>query len=270
MTVATGVNPLMGGLGSNYFTQAYNGLVGLDDALGNVGLDSSLFTLGSNPMGMYGGMMGYNSKTWQMYNNMDPIEQMRYQMDLQKQQLDLQTEYKKKYAGEEFKEKAADTAVTRQFGALQRSIADQGDVMTEYNKAIAAYKRKLTEEGAIDANTPEDQVKAQSEEAYFNATGVSLTDDIKRHGNNEFVQGLLEGTFGLGFLVNNGKSAKDNISTITGEQRTQGDDFARWTGRILAGLGTLVALPFLLRGGKTAGSLAKTQTLKSWGSLFKK
>lgn len=246
----------VGNSGSQYLNQMYLGAAGALSGLSSWDTDlgySSMMGMGGSVFGGLG--YGFNSKSWQMYQNMTPAEQMKYNLDLQKEQAKLQTEYKKQIAGESFKVKAADTSVLRQIGTLQRAISEHGDVFAEYNKSKETFRNKLVEEGAIPEGAiadeqVENQIKASMEEAYYNATGTSITNDIKKHSASEFNQGLLEGLgCGLGSFINNGKSEKDVLSEITGEERTTGDNVVRTAGRILSGVATVLALPFVLKGG---------------------
>lgn len=262
----------VGNSGSQYLNQMYLGAAGALSGLSSWDTDlgyTSMMGMGGSVFGGLG--YGFNSKSWQMYQNMTPAEQMKYNLDLQKEQAKLQTEYKKQIAGESFKVKAADTSVLRQIGTLQRAISEHGDVFAEYNKSKEAFRNKLVEEGAIPEGAiadeqAENQIKASMEEAYYNATGTSITNDIKKHSAGEFNQGIFDGlVFGLGHqIINNGKSEKDLLSEITGEEKTTGDKVVRGIGAAIGVVASALALPFVLKGG---WSILKASA-KGYGKLL--
>ena len=276
MTGEIRLNNSFNGLGgtqsafSNYTSQ-----VGLLDA--GLGLDADV--MGSSIFsGSYSGFgMGNGAET----RNMTQSQYLQYMTELQGQQLksqqwleniQLDNQVKQKHALEvaNFKANAPEDEITRQSGILQRQIKnnEQENVTVEYRNLEVAVRAKFEEAGYT--NVPKNQIKAYSEKLYHEATGENLVDSLEKHGDSEFVQGLKEGAFALGFITNNMTSAKDNISNITGEKKSVNDNILRNTGRVLAGVTTLIAIPFLLKGGIKALKGSFNLFVAGCRNLFKK
>jgi hypothetical protein len=187
-------------------------------------------TAGSNfNAGIFGGgMMGPNYGCGgQGYGpgsevmNMSQMEYLQYQEQMENYQIDKKVRQGHKLANAEFSTTAADDAITRQIGVLQRKVKgnEQDSVLSEYNKLVQLVEVKLKEGGYIGANAPKEQVKAHAEKMYFEATGKSVTDDLTENGDSSFVHGLKQGFGGVGWMLTNNKNYEDNISDITGEAK---------------------------------------------------
>lgn len=255
----------------NNLTRAYTSMVNLSDGIGGLdadisgclGMNSSIMGGGfGNGYGVYGGY-GPGSEC----QNMTQKQYLAYQEELENLQIEKQIRQKDKIEYAEFKSTASKDAISREIGVLHDQILDnkQDRISDTYGRITNAVREKFKEAGYTEI--PEDQVKAYAEKLYYEATGARLTDDIRNHGDNSFVKGLKDGAFGLGWLLNDKTSREENISSISGEEVSNADQFGLWSGRILAGAGSLVALPFVLRGGKGTAKALGNVTKNSWKSL---
>lgn len=209
--------------------------------------------------------------------------------------LDANLQDKHDQARVEFQANSKAETVQRRIGELQEAIQknDQKNILYRYQRLRADVAAMLIEEGAIDAPKDKDgkqltqfgdynglqqqEISTRAQEEYAKATGGhTLTKDLEQYGDSEFVHGIKEGLgFGTGIFTNSDKSAKDNKVDITGiDDRTNGDEATKWTGRIagglLTGFGLIIALPLAvlaLKGGIKGTAIASEW---SWGKLFSK
>ncbi len=162
--------------------------------------------------------------------------QNEIQNDLQNSQLSNQIEYQKRMNGASFAMTSEQDMITRQIGILQTKVKnnEQDDIMSCYNKLLETVRQQLRSQGIH--NFSNDQVKAYAEKLYFQATGNSLTDDIAQHGGGQFSTGLKQGLFcGLGSLLCNNRTAKENIAEITGQDVSKKDKFWKGAGQVISG-----------------------------------
>lgn len=265
---------------SNYWIQAYANQAGMFDmdsdmmGLNTLGVYNPMSMNGSlfGGMGMMGGMYpGYGYGPGSEIRNMSQADYMDYQADLAKKQMRQQLELGRQKSGLEFAQTAADDTVVKQAGILQRKIVknEQDKVMGEYQKLIQATKEKLEEEGVDVHSLSEEQVKTYAQKMYAEATGSNIITDLEANGDGMFTKGLKEGIgCGLGALITNERTAKENIEAIlagttdskdgTASTLNDEDKAWRWTGRILSGAATLILAPLVLRfGGKGTAGLLK-------------
>ncbi|MEI8128840.1 MAG: hypothetical protein WCG95_04395 [bacterium] len=101
----------------------------------------------------------------------------------------------------------------------------------------------VSTDGTAEKNTTmsKEEINNLAKIDYQKITQESLVDSFAMNGSNEFVSGLKEGALGLG-LFTTPLSAKDNIVTITGEQKSPTDNALRWTGRALGAIATVAVL----------------------------
>ncbi len=257
----------------NVLTRNYENYVGLSSGLG--ALDSDLGSLNSSIMGGFGYNVGYSGYSGYdlygpEYQNMSLEERLAYQEKVENYQLERQLRQKQKMEYFNFENNSSEDLITRQVGLLQENIRDnqQDKVAESYSTLVSAIKQKFNDAGYT--NISEDKVKTYAERVYYEATGVKLTNDIKNNGDCSFVKGLKDGFFGLGVLLNGKTSRAENIANITGEQVSTSSKVGLWAGRIISGAVTLVALPFLLRGGKAGLAKGGHLVAESWLKLFKK
>lgn len=258
----------------NNLTRAYANCVGLSEGISSLdmGLDSSCF--GANNF-MTGGGFGYGFGGYgpgSECQNMTQKQYMRYQENLENEQIDMQVRRDKKLKSAGFDIAANENALSRQIGFLQDNIKEneQDKVSVGYTELMKTARTKLIEDGCN--NPKEEQVKSYAEELYYKATGVRLIDDIRNNGDSSFVKGMKDGAFGLGFLLNDKTSSAANISNVTGENVSKADGFGYWTGRVATGLVTvplgLVIAPKLLGGAKCGAVKSSKAAGRSWAKLF--
>lgn len=237
---------------------------GMDSDLGlsSLGMNSSVFGSG------YG--FGYSQKEQAMRSSMSDSEYAIYRAQEQEKMDDFmlgrQVRQQKKAAAALFATTAQEDVTTRQAGLLSEQIRDnkQDSVSETYGNFKNAAREQLAEAGYT--NVPEAQLNAYAEKLYYQATGARITDSLKANGQDEFLHGLIQGT-GIGCLFVPRKTAGDNIAEITGEPKSTSEGVAKWAGRILGAAATLVALPFVLRGGKNAVKGLFGLTKNSWAKL---
>ena len=245
--------------GNSYATQVMNsdsdfmGLSPINGVSGGNGIFGGGMMGGMMP-GMMGGMNGYGPGSECM--NMSQIDYMKYQERMEDYQIDKQVRQKHKLANSEFSATAAEDVITRQIGVLQRKIKnnEQDSVFPEYNKLVKAVEEKLKEGGYVGEHTSKDQIKAHAEKLYFEATGKSVTDDLAANGDSGFVHGMKQGVGGFGWMLTNKKNYEDNISDITGEDKsgtsTAWQKVGQFTSVLLTGAFALLAL----KGGKAVSA----------------
>ncbi len=254
---------------SNYYANSFaSQTMGGDDTfmgLGPVGGDATL-NMGSNCGNIFGNMNGIpDCGPGSEVRNMDQKTYLKYQHDLQEMQnkfaIEDQVTQRKRLAAAGFETTAADDALTRQIGILQRKIAnnEQDNIVPEYNKLVRLTEHKLLEEGLIQKGQkiPQEQLKAHAEKLYAEATGKALLDDIQANGDSSLVQGMKKGAgFGAGAIFVDKNSSDDNIAEITGESKSNTSKYWKWVGVGTAGILSLVAVRQLFRP-KTLGFLGK-------------
>jgi len=221
-----GLNPMGCTAGFENNSTIFGNGMGLGGGMnfgGGMGFGGGMNFGGGLGMGFGGGMgmgMGYGPGSEVM--NMTQEQYLKYQEKMENYQIDKQVRQQKRLANAEFSATAADDAVTRQIGILQRKIKnnEQDTVLTEYTKLVNSVKIKLKEGGYINAQTSDSEIKARAEKMYFEATGKSVTQDLTDNGDSGFVHGLKMGLgCGLGSLLTNKKDYQDNIAAITGEAK---------------------------------------------------
>lgn len=260
--------------GMNYqngLTRAYSNYVGLTDSISSFDSD-----LGSSCLGLNGSIMGGGFGNYGCMGYYGPGPEVRTQEDylrwqekMENFQIEKQIRQKEKVEYAEFKTTSSKDAITREIGNLQRQIAEneQDKVVATYGKITEAIRQKFKESG--HRNVDEGQVKAYAEKLYYEATGTKISEDIKAHGDSSFVKGLKDGAFfGLGSLLNDKTSSAENIAALSDESVSKSDEVGLWTGRIVAGGASLVALPFALRATKGTTKVLGDVTKKSWSKFL--
>lgn len=248
-------------------TRNYVAGLNLSDSVG--GLDSvinSPYSMNSGILGFNGGMgyfgPGPEVKTMSQY--------LTWQEETQGAQLDSQRRLNEKSRISGLLSNASEDTVSRQIGILHDQIAnnEQDKVAVSITDLRASVKKEFEEAGYT--NVPDDKINSAAEKLYFEATGTRLVDDIKGKGDCAFVHGLKQGAFGLGWLLDNRTSAVDNATSLTGEQVNKLDQFGNVAGIVVSSGASLVALPFVLKGGKMAAIGIGSATKNSWLNLFGK
>lgn len=148
-------------------------------------------------------------------------------------------------------------AIEREMGTLQRQIYnnDQENIQETYAKVYNETKAMFAEAGYADV--PDSQIKAYIENKYYTLTQSRLVDDIEAKGGSSFVKGMVQGT-GIGYFLTDKRSKEDNIEMITGEKESTSSKIAKWAGRIVGAVATVVAAPFVAKyGAKGVKAVAK-------------
>lgn len=184
-------NPMAGGM-------AYNPMMGM----------------GMNPMmGCYGKFPGS-----EIYN-MDLSKYGKYNLQLQKENLDNDVALKRAYSGARFKNDSMEDTVSRRCAVIQRMAKEnnQDFVYNEYKNLLKISEEKLAECGVEKPS--EEQKRAYAEKLYAESTGSSMLEDLTASGDSQFAQGLKQGAlFGLGKMFTNKRNYEDNIKSMTGEE----------------------------------------------------
>lgn len=243
-------------------------LSGLNMMDGIDGIDSVI----NSPYSMNTGILGFSGAG---YFGPGPevkttADYLKWQEDTQGAQLDSQRRLQEKSRISRLLSNTSEDNVSRQIGILHDQIAENEQDKVSVSVAnLNDAVRKQFEEGGY--NLSDEQIRTCAEKLYSEATGARLVDDIKGNGDNSFVHGLKQGAFGLGWLLENKKSAAENAAEVTGEHVSKMDTFGLWAGRTLSAVvTTAIALPFLLRGGKFGAIKAGKAAKNSWIQLFKK
>lgn len=265
---------------ANYGTAMsnYRNMVQFGDTLedSSLGLSSFGGNLAYNPLSMNGsilspGILGggnYYGAGDQAYYNMTPLDRVQADEKVTNETIKSQYNVTNLANGLQRQNKASEDFVTRAVGILHDLAANdrQDQIPAAYANLLKAVKDRYTEE---KVPVTEDQIKATAEEEYSKATGQRLTDDINQHGTPQFVHGLEQGFLGLGWLLTDNKTAKDNAALINSQPVSKGDQFANIAGIVVSGALSLLALPLLLKGGKQLGGFALGKSAEAWKSLFK-
>ena len=259
-------------LGQNALAQRYASMIQAGDFAGSASSGiSAMDTDICNPFGMQGSLFsggmgygmgmgmgyGYSQREMQMMNNMTSAEYSRYQAlenaklqeELEDGQMERAVRRKHKYETAGFKANAAEDVIARQISTLQHKIKDneQDHIRNEYARLLESVREKFKEAGYTHPD--ENQVKAYAEKLYAEHTGSNLLSDIENNGNGEFVHGLKQGAFGVGWLFTNNNGSKDTVSNITGEQKSLSDKAAQVAGIAISALATFAVGAFVLRRG---------------------
>lgn len=146
----------------------------------------------------------------------------------------------------------------------QAKITHEKILLNEQQQILDAYKSFKESVRSMYPEATEEQVANRASTLYQQATGVSITDDIRKNSRGSFSQGFLQTiTFGLV----DSKTAEENISALTGQPVGRQEKIKKFTGNLLGGAavgGTaFVAAKPLLNCLKVAG---KTKTF--WGIVI--
>lgn len=254
---------------------------GMNGALNNFDPYSMNYNLGSGMgygmgcgmgMGMGMGFMGYGPGSEIM--GMTQADYLRYQENMQNQQIDMQTRQRKKLNTADYVATAGEKAVKERIGILHDQIArnNQDNVMAAYISLKTAVGEHLKNSGYVNTAGAVDEEfqKAYTNDLYEKVTGRGIPQDLRENGDSYFVQGLKQGFFGLGFASVNRKNRGDNASAITGTPVTQSEKGTRWIGRVLGGLVTIGAAVLLFKGGKALPRAIREFKISNRMSNFQK
>lgn len=151
----------------------------------------------------------------------------------------------------------------------QEGIAKQAELLhdkilrDEQEQIKIAYDSLIESVRQMYPNATKEQIENRAESLYRNVTQTDLFDDIRKHGRGSFTQGFLQtATFGLA----DGKTAEENISTLTGLPVGRAENGKKLAGNIaggavVGGATTLATIPLL----KALKLGAKNKTM--WGIL---
>lgn len=270
---------------ANYGTAMsnYRNMVQFGDMLedSSLGLSSFGGNLAYNPLSMSGsilspGILGggnYSSGAGdQAYYNMDAKGRLAYDTDYAKQQMLNQLDLDKTKRSLILQSTATEDAGTSAAAKLHDlAVGDRQDQISGGYANLLKAAREQLEEGGGKAT--DQQVKDRAEKIYFAATGQRLTDDIEQHGTPQFLHGLIQGT-GLGALIIDNRTAKDNAAEINSQPVSKGDQFANIAGIVVGALATAgIAFALIRHGGNPFKAIAngfKTLGLNNAEKLISK
>jgi hypothetical protein len=194
-------------------------------------------------MGMYGGMgmMGYGPGSEVM--GMSQADYQKYQEQMENYGINKQIRQGHLMEYAKFQQTAAENAVTKHIGTLQRTIAknDQDNVSGQYGALVSSIQEKYKE--ATGREISGEQANAEAQKVYFEATGQTLADASRQYGDGYFIQGLKQGVLGFGlFGIGNRTNEGENRAAMVGDPISNYDLAMRWAGRGIAGGASLFAL----------------------------
>lgn len=204
-----------------------------DDIFDGYNRSNSLFGCGY-PMG-FGG--GYNPEAYMNWQRQMGMGTLDLQASMEDYGIGRGVARQHKLAASRFALTGAENAMTRESATLGRIIGknNQDYVQDHYEKLVTLAKQQLKEGGCPNPNPT--QVQAYIEDYYASAhNGHGLLEDIEENGNSEFVFGIKKGLDPLNIFTND-KSAKENISYITGEEITPGDKAMKAVGQVIGWIG---------------------------------
>lgn len=227
-------------------------------------------------MGYGMGMYGYGPGSEVM--GMTQADYMRYQENLQNQQIDMQTRTRRKLNVADYQASAGEKAVKERIEILKEQILqnNQDNVMSAYGSLKEAVANHLKASGYMAPNgiSDEENLKAQTNHLFEQVTGMSIPRALQTSGDTHFVHGLKQGALcGIGALLTNKRSAGENAAEITGTPVTKSEKAWNIVGMVTSAIATtglaLVALPLLARGGKAGGTGIGSFVKNQWAKVFR-
>lgn len=268
---ANSINPVQYGLTGMPGMMGMPNISTTDDIFDGYNRSNSLFGCGY-PMG-FGG--GYNPETYMNWQKQMGMGTLDLQANMEDYTIGRGVSRQHKLNASKFALTGAENAMTRESATLGRVIGknNQDYVQDHYEKLVTLAKQQLREGGCPNPNPT--QVQAYIEDFYASAhNGRGLIEDLEENGNSEFVFGIKKGLDPFNVFTND-KSAKENISYITGEEITPGDKAMKVAGQVVGTLGiplmilgAVIATPLLLKGGVKGAWEGLKLTGTSWKSLF--
>lgn len=218
---------------SGFDITAMNGYMPYGSYANQVGL-SNIFDDCYSPMGFNGGLLSF-APTFTGMNYDSYFDRMNeYQNFTSRYQ--LQTIQNQR--NNEVQINAPMEAIQGKAAVLNEKIVanEQEQIMGAWNSYIEAVRNAYP-------NADEETIIARAKTHYQQIYGNSLNDDVRKYGDSSFAHGFKKTiTFGL----YHGKSAEDNISSLTGEPVGKMEGYKKIGGGIAAGAtlaaGSLVAI----------------------------
>ena len=233
----TALNPAVGMYG--LYPNIYNNQVALND-LTNLDMYSPIGAV--NPMmSMTGSIFGgYPMSGYMPYmpsfggNNYE-----EYYKNYEKYQdfmIDSQVRRQQKMRNADLRLNSPQEGIVKQASYLHDKIMRNEQLQIE-----EAYQNFKNSVKSMYGNASDEEIANRASTMYKQITGVSITDDIRRYGRDSFTQGFLQTiTFGLA----DGKTAEENISSLTKQPVGRSEEGKKFAGNAAAGamLGAGLAL----------------------------
>ena len=201
----------------------------------NIGFNPSMWN--SNIYGQYGGYPyggGYGA-------GIQGAQQLlQAQQDIQDFRYDQQVHNAQRQDTTNFKLGNLNDPITRQIAVLKSKIDnnEQDRIGEEYNKLVSLITQKYASHLKEDVvGGVKNASKAYADKLYFEATGTSITDNIRAKGSGSFTHGLKQSLL-LGMYHR--KTAEQNIADIQGTKIDRLEKVKKGTGNVVGGtaLGT--------------------------------
>lgn len=181
-------------------------------------MDGSLFS-GSltNQYMPYWGGMNYE----QYFNNMEMYNDFMYDSQLRRNQKARQVDFLSNSPMEE---------IHHQAEILREKIMqnEQQQIIPALNKYLESIKSAM----GGNADVSVEQLIARADTLYRQMYNTSITEDIRKYGNNSFLQGLYQ-TLSLGFADR--VTAEENISRIHGQPVSRWESAKKLAGNTIGG-----------------------------------
>lgn len=198
-------------------TMSYAASMGTNDAIdfaySGMGSGGSLF----NPAfgGCYGGF-GYNSKIQQQLANMSPQELQRYSIDMQKLNLQGNTEISEAYLQNQLntnimynkiqaRAEAPELGVTQKSAAINTLLKNNQDISALYDNAV----RETMQLYGLSRPAAENKFRTE----YSQKIGSSLDADISTYAHDSFGASFWNNLFG-GIFSNGGRSREEYLAML--------------------------------------------------------
>lgn len=260
--------------GAQQIIQGYSALANMSSTMDGLslsgGLDGDLGLAGSN-LSLNGSIFGMS------YPGSSPEEQARLsKMSYGEQQIYLMQEqekveeYQRQKNGRDYQKTTGQENLIARYAARAAELArenDQDAFLPAYNNLRVAVKQKLEKDGIP---VTEEMIDTETQNAYYQINTTRVVDDLKQHGDDEFVSGIKQ--WGLFGLFGQKASARDNICAITHEEKPERENIFSGLGKAIGGLLTVVAIPaaalLLAKGGIRGGKAVGTGYKNLWKSIF--
>lgn len=207
------------------FYSGYTSSVGLDSLPGFTGafpgmlsMDGSLFSgLGTNSYMPFWGGMNYE----QYFKNMEMYNDFMYDSQLRRNQKSRQVDFLANSPMEE---------IHHQAEILREKIMqnEQQQIIPALNKYLESIKHAT----GSGENVSTEQLIARADTLYRQMYNTSITEDIRKYGNNSFLQGLYQ-TLSLGFADK--VTSEENIARINGQPVSRWESTKKIAGNTIGG-----------------------------------
>ncbi len=145
--------------------------------------------------------------------------------------------------------------------ASKASYLHEKILRNEQQQIQECYNDFVNSVAALYGDADAAQVRSRANTLYKQATGKTISEDIRAHGRDSFTQGFLQ-TITLGFADK--KTAEENVAELTGQPVGRKENVKKMAGNVLGGA-LFGGAAFLLTNTVLKGLKWATKSKTAWG-----